>query len=282
MYTNLGESNEEEDEKGRKKKKKKKKKRNCVLLEELCEYSVPSDPISVPTTSTVNDLQNIITQLLNEELVVFDFLINNEFIEGTLDEFINKKKISAETLDVEYTVRQAAPVVSGEIVHEDFVSCVSRRQNYVLTCAYDGAVKLHTIDGKGPIFTLALNEKVKVVEWVDLDETQTGESVFLTGGFAQVVRLWVWNQATRSVRCAAICRGHQGTVLSMASNSQTNDSKDKIFATGSWDSSIKIWSSGNKTPPGAGSLIGLWLFSHNYDHFCSQRSPEIRRFIRKD
>nr|VZH96720.1 unnamed protein product [Spirometra erinaceieuropaei] len=207
-------------------------------------FSVPSDPISVPVSSTVSDLQNIITQLLNEELVVFDFLINNEFIDGTLDEFINKKKISSETIDVEYTARQAAPVVAGEIVHEDFVSCVRRRQNYILTSAYDGAVRLQTVDGKDPIFTLTLNEKVKVVEWVTLGETSTEESLFLTGGFAQVVRLWVWNPTLRSVRCAAVCRGHQGTILSMASTSQINNSKDKLFASGSWDSSIKIWSSG--------------------------------------
>ncbi|BHF65490.1 WD repeat-containing protein 12 [Sparganum proliferum] len=206
-------------------------------------FSVPSDPISVPVSSTVNDLQNIITQLLNEELVVFDFLINNEFIDGTLDEFINKKKISSEIIDVEYTARQAAPVVAGEIVHEDFVSCVRRRQNYILTSAYDGAVRLQTVDKKDPIFTLTLNEKVKVVEWVTLGETSTEESLFLTGGFAQVVRLWVWNPTLRSVRCAAVCRGHQGTILSMASTSQINNSKDKLFASGSWDSSIKIWSS---------------------------------------
>lgn len=63
----------------------------------ITRYSVPSHPISIPRSSKYDDLQSILRELLEGrgESISFDFLINNEFIEGTLDDFLTKKKFAS-------------------------------------------------------------------------------------------------------------------------------------------------------------------------------------------
>lgn len=65
-------------------------------------YSVPSHPISIPRSSTTDDLRNVLRELLKDQAdsASFDFLLHNEFIEGTLDEFLSKKQVALVGLGV--------------------------------------------------------------------------------------------------------------------------------------------------------------------------------------
>ncbi|KAL5110821.1 hypothetical protein TcWFU_008599 [Taenia crassiceps] len=219
-------------------------------------YSVPSDPISIPRSSTTDDLENVLRELLQDKVdsASFDFFLHSEFIEGTLDEFLSKKQITLEVIEIEFTVRQGAPEPLSKISHEDFISCVRRRENWyesiksinyfrsIITGSYDGTVRLQDVKGSEPIFTLSLGERVKTVEWIKKGAVESDDSLFVTGGFAQFIRLWVWNIPKASVQCVAVCRGHKETIMSLASSSSIPGCNADLFASSSFDSTIKVWS----------------------------------------
>ncbi|VDM32960.1 unnamed protein product [Hydatigera taeniaeformis] len=183
-------------------------------------YSVPSHPISVPRSSTTDDLRDILRELLqgHANSISFDFLLHNEFIEGTLDEFLSKKNITL------------------VIFRFLLVTCI-------ITGSYDGAVQLQDVKCAEPIFTLSLGEQVKSVEWIKKGTTDSEDSIFVTGGFAQFIRIWVWNAAKTSVECVAVCRGHKETIMSLSSSSSIPGCNVHLLASSSYDSTIKVWSS---------------------------------------
>lgn len=82
-----------------------------------------------------------------------------------------------------------------------------------------------------------------MIESISQGQTDGEDSMFLSGGFDQVVRLWVWNDAANSVECAAVGRGHKEVILTIASTSHLSGCGADLFATGSADTTIKIWSS---------------------------------------
>lgn len=49
--------------------------------------------------------------------------------------------------------------------------------------------------------------------------------------------IWEWDIASNSVECVVACRGHDKSVECVAIAPDAS-----IFATGSWDNNIKIWS----------------------------------------
>ncbi|VDD79689.1 unnamed protein product [Mesocestoides corti] len=147
-----------------------------------------------------------------------------------------------EVIEIEFTVRQAAPEAISEINHDDFISCVRRRGQFVLTSSYDGTVRVQIVGETAPIFTLTLDEQPKVVEWIKIGTSEAEDSMFITGGFGQVARLWVWNVAKASVECVAACRGHKETILSLSSSTTIAGCNVNLFASSSFDSTIKVWS----------------------------------------
>ncbi|VDP32418.1 unnamed protein product [Schistosoma margrebowiei] len=101
-----------------------------------------------------------------------------------------------------------------------------------------------SLDSKSAILSMELEEKVKCVEWISLDQTKN-EAVFVTGGFDQTAQIWHWDLSSNKVNCIAVCRGHSETVMTAASRlSNNSDTHTTHFATGSWDTTIKIWSAG--------------------------------------
>ncbi|VDK37807.1 unnamed protein product [Taenia asiatica] len=75
-----------------------------------------------------------------------------------------------------------------------------------------------------------------------LGAVESDDSLFVTGGFAQIIRLWVWSIAKTSVECVAVCRGHKETIMSLASSSSIPGCNADLFASSSFDSTIKVWS----------------------------------------
>lgn len=99
-----------------------------------------------------------------------------------------------------------------------------------------------SVDTTTPIFTLVTKEKVKCVEWINLSDVPNEDSLFLSGGFDQIIRLWAWNRSTMTVDCSAIYRGHKETVMTVATSFRPDDKSRRLLASGSWDTMIKVWS----------------------------------------
>jgi hypothetical protein len=60
-------------------------------------YKVPDNPISIPSNSTPNVLNDLIKELIGETKIdedftnEFTFLINNEYLQTSLEEFLNQR-----------------------------------------------------------------------------------------------------------------------------------------------------------------------------------------------
>lgn len=76
---------------------------------------------------TRHKLSTLVNELLHREenRIPFDILINGEFLRTTVDEFLTKNGINAETtLDVEYTRALVPPLNVTSFEHDDWVSAV--------------------------------------------------------------------------------------------------------------------------------------------------------------
>ncbi|KAF7257937.1 hypothetical protein EG68_04652, partial [Paragonimus skrjabini miyazakii] len=73
------------------------------------------------------------------------------------------------------------------------------------------------------------------------------QATFATGGFDQTAQIWLWNIKTNTITCAATCRGHSETVMTIAAQPVSAASLDsQLFASGSWDGTVKLWSASAK------------------------------------
>jgi hypothetical protein len=72
-------------------------------------------------------LSTLLNELLQREddRIPFDILINGQFLRTTVDEYLTKNGINAETtLDVEYTRALVPPLNVTSFEHDDWVSAV--------------------------------------------------------------------------------------------------------------------------------------------------------------
>jgi ribosome biogenesis protein YTM1 len=75
----------------------------------------------------------------------------------------------------------------------------------------------------------------------------------LSGSHDQTLIIWAWDFAQNSVERMHVCRGHAGSVDAIGVN------PDKTrFLSGSWDKSLKLWST--SLVPEPGEVVVLFPF----------------------
>lgn len=197
-------------------------------------------PYSISANVTTVDLNTLINSLLqqsSEEIPIadFDFLIFDECIRTTLNEHLREKAISFEdVIVIEYVERFPAPEPQDCLLHDDWVSAVHTKGSWILTGCYDNTVNIWTTKGKHILTIPGHTMPVKAVSWVSLDDIQ---GTFVTCSQDQTAMIWQWNIGSNSVECISVCKGHERAIDSI------NVSPDgQRFATGSWDTMLKVWS----------------------------------------
>ena len=115
--------------------------------------------------------------------------------------------------------------------HDDWVSSVAVRGSLVVTGCYDNTVNIWRVEGGKVLVIPGHTQPVKAVAWL-------GEDRLVSCGQDQVVNMMRWEEETNSVTTVNTCRGHQRSVdtVSVSPDQET-------FATGSWDTTVKVWSS---------------------------------------
>lgn len=210
--------------------------------------AIPETPFSIPVSVSRDDLSAVINQVLEESgHKEFDFLISNQFLQGTLEKFIADQHTPTENvIHIEYVERNPPPTLSQEIQHKEWVSAVHCNARLILTGSYDGVVRLWGLEGKLICETEGHAAPVKDVAW--FSPASSGDSqLFLSASQDQTIHMWNYNLQTGGVAHLYQYKGHARSVEAIAPN--PDQSK---FSSVSWDKYVKIWSK----DPSPGEEVG--------------------------
>jgi len=207
------------------------------------KYEIQETPFSVPAGSGCNELNDLLRSLLfsendnNATDVVFDFLIEGEYLRTSIQEYVTSKNVSTESvIRIEYTLQQESPELSHSLLHNDWVSSVDIRNNNIITGSYDNTIKIWNTDGECLTSIEGHTMAVRKVVWNPLN---TVTESFISASQDQTAVIWEYNPEDHSSQCMHICKGHTKSVDCLAINPSCTK-----FASGSWDKMVKIWEAG--------------------------------------
>ncbi|XP_026691861.2 ribosome biogenesis protein wdr12-like [Ciona intestinalis] len=216
------------------------------LFTQQKQFSVTDNTFSVPGSSTCTELNDLVNKLLSEDKDEstrsdFDFLVNDEFIRTSLVDHVETKGLSSESvIDVEYLQRKQAPELQHSFQQPDWISSIKTTEKFILTGSYDCAVTVwDRVTTKQLVCGIGHSEPVKSIELINYNADEKKQKIsFVSTSQDQHAVIWTYNSSTNQLSSLFCCKGHSKSVECAASNE-----KKSIFATGSWDSTIKVWSS---------------------------------------
>ncbi|XP_013787235.1 ribosome biogenesis protein WDR12 homolog [Limulus polyphemus] len=209
------------------------------------KYSLPDSIFSVPGNATSSELSDLINALLKDwseeewKTVEFDFIVGGQLLRLSLQELLDKKEISNETvIEIEYFERYPTPTPQDSLVHDDWVSGVQACKDWILTGCYDNTIQLWTIEGKHLLTIPGHIAPVRAVAWIEVGDPI---STFVSTSHDETAVIWQWNQQTNAIECVNVCRGHARSVDCVGV-----DPSQGRFATGSYDHMLKVWCVGDQ------------------------------------
>ena len=225
------------------------------LVAEDAKYEIGNKAFDLPGEVTATELSNLVNKFLKEKhendpkndnnekeleykTMEFDFLIDGEILRVPLNQYVEGKGLSTESvIPIEYILKQEGPEPEDQYTEDDWISSVQAFQSYILTGSYDCGVTIWNIDdSESNVRGIGHTEPVKAASWINyLDEEETYLAV--SASQDQSAILWQWRKGNETMKPLFCCRGHSKSVDCIAVHPTKTD-----FVTGSWDTSIKLWS----------------------------------------
>ena len=211
---------------------------------------------------TRHKLSALVNDLLHREddRIPFDILINGEFLRTTVDEFLTKNGINAEsTLDVEYTRALVPPLNVTSFEHDDWVSAVDvlsqssaagkwpgvsvvNGQERILSASYDGLVRVWNTSGDALATSEAPNNggritSLKTAAWLS-------DKKIVAAGLDSTVRVYKYDDDARTITTALELYNHRWSIEDIAVHGPSS----RILSASS-DTTISLFSSNAKENP---------------------------------
>ncbi|KAK3677770.1 ribosome biogenesis protein ytm1 [Recurvomyces mirabilis] len=222
------------------------------------DIELPQDtgPILVSTELKRYQLSTLVNRLLEtEQPVPLEFLINGQFLRTSLDEFLTRNGISAETtLSVEYVKALIPPLYVASYEHDDWVSSVDvlsassqaaawagnrydGSTQRVLSGSYDGVLRIWNTSSEVVATGSGHTSSIKAARYVS--PTQIASS-----GMDRTLRLWKCDETTLTPTLELY--GHKASIDGLAAHAPSS----RILSA-SADHTVGVWSTKKAEAPEA-------------------------------
>jgi WD40 repeat protein len=226
----------------------------------ICSH-IPPDVKRIGLSTLINDLLE-----REDDRIPFDILINGQFLRTTVDEYLTKNGINAETtLEVEYTRALVPPLNVTSFEHDDWVSAVDilsqtspaggwsgssvqSGQERILSASYDGLVRVWNTSGDVLATSEAPNNggritSLKSAKWLS-------DKKIVAAGMDNTVRVYKYDDDTRNITTSLELFSHRWGVEHVAVHGPSS----RILSA-SADGTISLFSSNAKENPVAPSNL---------------------------
>ncbi|KAK5681673.1 ribosome biogenesis protein ytm1 [Elasticomyces elasticus] len=211
------------------------------------DIELPQDtgPILVSTELKRYQLSTLVNRLLEtEKPLPLEFLINGQFLRTSLDEFLTKNGISAETtLSVEYVKALIPPIYSASYEHDDWISSVDANSQRILSGSYDGQLRVWNMSSEVVGTGQSHSSSVKAAKFIS--PTQIASS-----GMDRTIRIWKYEDSqaagAASLTPTLELYGHKASVDNIA----VHGNSSRVLSA-SADHSIGLWSTKKAEAPAA-------------------------------
>nr|CCA18802.1 conserved hypothetical protein [Albugo laibachii Nc14] len=203
--------------------------------------SVTKTPIALPTRSNRHLLSKVINHLLNpSNAILFDFLIDGNYLRTSLSKYMTQHLLSEETiLTLEYVRALPEPNFNTKTPHSDWVSAISVAGSQVIvTGSYDGILRIYSVEkGVCKAQQQAHEGAIKAVHAYHhiLSETY----LISTCGLDQIARIWLYDPKTSALSEQSVLNGHTNSVNTVCMISEN-------VLTGGWDHTVRLWTMENR------------------------------------
>lgn len=233
------------------------------LVTKLEQFSVGDTAIELNNNVDKDELNNIVKTLIKQldnkedsdysklENIFFDFIVCGKFLhlsvekhlEAYADEIDTQEVLNEKQIDIEYVLALESPKPLDAVPHDDWVSCVDANPTHIVTGSYDNSIRIFSVLDRKNLVTLkdAHSKPLADVRWVKNPNAKNGtkgsfsELFFVSCGHDEVCLLWRFSPKRNICEVILKFQGHNRSVNCV-------DSLDDLIATGSYDKSLRLWS----------------------------------------